>query len=316
MKKEGLIAAVKSWIGIFLRGCAMGAADLVPGVSGGTIAFISGIYERLISAIASLDITAIRLALKRDIKAAWQHIDGTFLLVLASGILGTIFALAHLIENLVETQPILVWSFFSGLILASIVFMLKRVWPESLMAILFVLLGAFLAIALAQIRGAGLPITPLFIFAGGFIAISAMMLPGVSGSFLLLMFGLYQSTLAAVTSFDLVYIAIFGSGAAAGFIVFSRVIRALLNRFHDQTILFLTGLLVGSLYTTWPWKLEDSNELPINVMPDDILALGGNAQITGAIVSLLIGFALVLAVTALGAKYESKAGVLADESIK
>lgn len=304
---------IRNWIGIFLRGTAMGAADVVPGVSGGTIAFISGIYERLIEAIASIDIAAIRLVLKGDIKGAWQHIDGAFLLVLATGILSAIFVLAHLIEHLVETQPILVWSFFSGLILASIIFMLRQVWPRSLLAIIFILVGAALALAIAQFRGAGLPITPIVIFVGGFIAISAMLLPGVSGSFLLLMMGLYETTLAAVTDFNLIYIAIFGAGAASGFIVFSRVIRALLHRFHDQTILFLTGLLMGSLYTTWPWKLLDGNGLPENAWPSAISNLGGNAQVGLAIVCLVVGFVLVLAVTFAGTTAESKKDEAAAE---
>jgi putative membrane protein len=298
--------AVGNWIGIFLRGAAMGAADLVPGVSGGTIAFISGIYERLINAIASLDIVAIRLVLKLEINAAWRHFDGTFLTVLGVGILTSIFALAHLIEHLVETQPTLVWSFFSGLILASIVFLLRRVWPSSLAAFAFVLVGALVALALAQIRAAGLPVTGIFIFVGGFIAISAMLLPGVSGSFLLVMLGLYQSTLAAVTDFDLAYIAIFGLGAICGFVVFSRVIQALLKSFHDQTILFLTGLLVGSLYTTWPWKHLGSDGVPANIWPTDITAMGGNAQIGMALIWLVLGFVLVLVITLAGHRDEIK----------
>lgn len=295
-----------NWFGVFLRGTAMGAADLVPGVSGGTIAFISGIYERLIEAIANLDIAAIRLVFKGNVKGAWQHIDGTFLSVLATGILTSIFALAHLIEHLVENQPILVWSFFSGLILASIIFMLRRVWPNSFVAILYVVIGAILAFAIAQVRGAGLPVVTPFIFLGGFIAISAMLLPGVSGSFLLLMLGLYQPTLSAVTDFDLLYIAIFGLGAASGFIVFSRVIRALLHSCHDQTILFLTGLLIGSLYTTWPWKLLDDAGLPTNALPSEIASMGGNVQLAGAVLSLLIGFVLVYAVTHFGIRAEGK----------
>ena len=293
---------LKDWIGIFLRGTAMGAADLVPGVSGGTIAFISGIYERLIEAIANIDAAAVRLLFKADFKGAWRHFDGTFLAVLATGILTSIFALAHLIEHFVENQPILVWSFFSGLILASIVFMLRRVWPDSMAALGFVVVGAGLALALSLFRGAGLPVTSVFIFVGGFIAISAMLLPGVSGSFLLLMLGLYQPTLAAVTDFNLVYILLFGAGAASGFIVFSRIIRALLHRFHDQTVLFLTGLLIGSLYTTWPWKILNAEGFPANIWPIEIISMGGNAQIGGAIFCLLVGFVLVLAVTIAGAK--------------
>ena len=143
---------LKSWLGIFLRGCAMGAADLVPGVSGGTLALITGIYERLIGAIASIDITALRIFFKGDIKGAWLHIDGNFLLVLACGILASIFTLAHLIEYLVQTQPVLVWSFFSGLIIASILYLLRIVRPGSLSAFGFLLVGALLALSLSQLR--------------------------------------------------------------------------------------------------------------------------------------------------------------------
>ena len=172
-------------------------------------------------------------------------------------------------------------------------------------ALVFILLGAGLALGIGQFRGAGLPITPLFIYAGGFIAISAMLLPGVSGSFLLLMLGLYQSTLAAVTDFDLLYIAIFGGGAASGFVVFSRVIRALLKSYHDQTILFLTGLLIGSLNTTWPWKFMDSSGLPTNVWPSGVTNIGGNAQVGFALLCLVVGFVLVLAVTFAGDQADS-----------
>lgn len=295
-----------SWLAIFLRGSAMGAADLVPGVSGGTIAFISGIYERLITAIASLDLQAVRLLLKGDIKAAWQHVDGTFLAVLGLGILTAIFALAHLIEGLVENQPVLIWSFFSGLIIASVLFLLRRVWPGSLGALAFVLIGALFAYGLGKLHMASMPVTPLFIFCGGFIAISAMMLPGVSGSFLLLIMGLYQPTLEAVTSLNFAYLAIFALGAGSGFMVFSRVIRWLLSRYHDQTLLFLTGLLVGSLYSMWPWKGIDAEGLPTNLWPGEVVAMGGDAQLGFALLCLLAGFVLVVAITFAGSKNDAK----------
>ncbi len=294
------------WLSIFFRGCAMGAADLVPGVSGGTIAFISGIYERLISAIASLDIRAVRLVLKGDIKAAWQHIDGAFLLALALGILSAIFTLAHLIESLVENQPVLIWSFFSGLILASILFLLRRVWPRSIGALIFVFIGAVFAYGLGELHMASMPVTPVFVFCGGFIAISAMLLPGVSGSFLLLILGLYQPTLEAVTNLDFAYLAVFALGAGAGFVVFSRAIRWLLSRYHDQTLLFLTGLLIGSLYSMWPWKGVDAEGLPINLWPGEIANMGGDAQVGFALLCLLSGFVLVVAVTFAGSKNDAK----------
>ena len=284
----------------------MGAADVVPGVSGGTLALITGIYERLINAIASIDTKAVKLLLKADIKSAWKHIDGTFLLVLAGGILSAIFALAHLIEHLVESQPILVWSFFCGLILASILLLLRMVWPLQPSAILFILVGAALAFVLGQIRGADFPVSAIFIFLGGFIAISAMMLPGISGSFLLLMLGLYQPTLQAVTELNLSYIAIFGCGAAVGFLLFSRIIRFLLNRFHDRTLLFLTGLLMGSLYTIWPWKQPfDHLGVAQSVMPSTYAAQGLDAELGMALICSVLGFILVSVISIAGAQKDA-----------
>ncbi len=309
------MALLKSWLGIFLRGCAMGAADLVPGISGGTLALITGIYERLINAIANIDISALRIVLKGDIKAAWRHIDGSFLLALACGILTSIFVLAHLIEHLVQTQPVLVWSFFSGLVLASIIYLLRIVWPGSLgtlglggsglSALGFIIVGAVLALSLSQLRLAELPLTTVFIFVGGFIAISAMLLPGVSGSFLLLMLGLYQPTLAAVTSLDFAYIAIFGLGAASGFVVFSRIIRYLLRYFHEPTLLFITGLLIGSLYTTWPWKSALEGAAASNLSPSAYIQTGSDAQVGPALICLLLGFILVVAIAAAGSKKDA-----------
>lgn len=291
------------YIGIFLRGCAMGAADLVPGVSGGTIALITGIYERLINAIASIDMSASNMALKGDIKGAWKHIDGSFLLALALGILTTIALLAHLIEHLVESQPVLLWAFFCGLILASIMLLIRMLPKPDVVLCICIALGALLAFWLAQIRAAELPVTWIFIFFGGFIAISAMMLPGISGSFLLLMLGLYQPTLQAITELNLVYVAIFAAGVATGFIVFSRVIRYLLAHFKSRMLYFLTGLLIGSLSATWPWKIGLLDQLAtVNVMPSTYASLGLDAQFWTALIYLVAGFILVSVIAYAGAR--------------
>lgn len=282
-------------LGILLRGAAMGAADLVPGVSGGTIALITGIYERLIEAIANIDIKALKMVLKCDIRGAWRHVDATFLLILATGILASIFGLANLIEHLVETQPVLVWSFFSGLLLASLVLLLRMVLPRSPACFGFVIGGCLLALLFALLRSAALPAEGVFLILGGFIAISAMMLPGISGSFLLLVLGLYQPTLAAVTDLNLGYLSLFAIGAGLGFLFFSRLIRYLLHHFHDRTLLFLTGLLAGSLYTTWPWKNE-LNGLARNVSP----ASFDTPQIALAAVAFACGLGLVLLLHAVG----------------
>ena len=279
-------------LGLYLRGCAMGMADLVPGVSGGTLALITGIYERLIGAIASIDLAAIRMVLSGDIVGAWRHVDATFLLLVGSGILSSVFALAHVIEYLVEDQPVLVWSFFSGLLFASLLLMLKIVRPTSASGCAIALSGLLVAVVLSELRALQIPAEGLFVVMGGFIAISAMMLPGISGSFLLLMLGLYQPTLAAVTGLDFGYIALFGVGAAVGFVFFSRFIRFLLQRFHDRTMFFLIGLLAGSLYTTWPWKQLDAMDVPRNISP---LALV-EPQVGWALTSALLAILLVLGI--------------------
>ncbi len=276
-------------LAIFLRGGAMGAADLVPGVSGGTIALITGIYERLIEAIASIDLEAVKKALRGDIVGAWKHIDGTFLLLLATGILCSIFSLASLIEYLVQHQPVMVWSFFSGLLLASLILLLKMVLPRSPGCFAFVLSGCALAVLFALLRSAALPAEGLFIVLGGFIAISAMMLPGISGSFLLLVLGLYEPTLAAVTGLDLLYLLLFALGAGMGFIFFSRLICYLLHHFHNRTLLFLSGLLAGSLYTTWPWK-QEMDGMSVNISP----AAHAEPQLLLAAGCFLLGLGLVL----------------------
>ena len=245
-----------NWLGIYVRGLCMCTADLVPGVSGGTLALITGIYERLIAAIASIDLAAIRLLLRGRIGEAWRHVDGTFLAVLLAGILSAIFALAHLIDYLLMNQAVLIWAFFTGLVFASALSLLAMVRPRSVGGWLALLIGVALALLLGQLREAPLPAEGLVLVLGGFIAISAMMLPGISGSFLLLMLGLYQPTLQAVKSLDVGYLLLFMLGAAAGFAVFSRLIRYLLKHYHNHTLLFLIGLLLGSLQATWPWKAD------------------------------------------------------------
>ena len=292
----------RSGLGIFLRGFAMGCADLVPGVSGGTIALITHIYERLIRAITHFDLQAVRLLLSGQWAAMWRHFDGAFLLVLLLGILTAIFTLANSVAWLLANQPLLVWAFFSGLILASAIFLLGQLEVQKALPQLgLTLFGVVLVTALGYLRAdLSDPALPV-VFAAGFIAISAMLLPGISGSFILLVLGLYEPTLEAVRSLEWAYFASFGLGAAGGFLVFSRLIEWLLQHFHHQTLMFLVGLLFGSLSATWPWKGMSAAGRPAdNLSPTQYAELFGSAQVLQVTLVFLVALALVWAIEWLG----------------
>jgi putative membrane protein len=294
----------QSKLGIFLRGVLMGAADIVPGVSGGTVAFITGIYERLLGSIRSVDLAFVKRVLAGDIKAAWQHVDGSFLLALLSGIACSILTLARLISWLLDTHPVPLWAFFFGLIVASAMVLLRQVERWNASCVLALLLGTGFAIGIALAPIAGLPGGLTMVFLSGFLAICAMILPGISGSFILVLLGMYSTVLAALKSFDLLFILVFALGAAAGLLCFSRLLYWLLSRFHQATMAVLTGFLFGSLTVVWPWKqvtewiagshgqLKPAQQIP--VMPSEYLAVSGqDPQIALCIVLMLVGFALV-----------------------
>lgn len=296
-------------LGVFLRGIAMGAADVVPGVSGGTIAFVTGIYPRLIKSLSSFDVEALSLVGRFKITAAWKHVDANFLLALFAGILSSIFLFAHLVSHALEYYPVLLWSFFFGLILASSIWMLSELgWPrvlDLLPLVLGIALVYFISVSPAANLSPSLPI----IFLAGFIAISAMLLPGVSGSFLLLLVGLYATTIEAVKNLDLVYLATFASGAVLGFLVFSRVIKWLLTRFYRQTLLFLIGLLAGSLYVVWPWKLTEADTSK-NLLPSAYASEVGDPVLVFAIICAVVGVAVVLSLELIFGKKNEDAGIL------
>lgn len=240
--------------GIFLRGLAMGAADIVPGVSGGTIAFITGIYPRLLHSLRNADLISLRLLLRADLVGVWQRVDGGFLLALLAGIATSILTLARVLSWCLENYPEPLWAAFFGLISASALVLLRTVdrWDLTRLSALCVGMALAVAVALAP-RVTFLPGYP-GVFAAGFIAICAMILPGISGSFILLLLGMYSSVLLALRELDLLFIAVFGSGAVLGLMTISRVLDYLLRRFHDTSMALLTGILAGSLLVVWPWK--------------------------------------------------------------
>ncbi len=232
----------------------MGAADIVPGVSGGTVAFITGIYDTLLASIRSFDLVCAKLLLRGEIKAAWAHVNGSFLSALLLGIATSIFTLARLVSWLLEKYPVPLWAFFFGLVLASALVLLRQVARWTLPRAVSFTCGAGVAlwVALSPVVALDMGLTGVFL--SGFIAICAMILPGISGSFILVLLGMYATVLTALKSFDALFLLVFAAGAAAGLMCFSRILHWLLHRAHSATMALLTGFLFGSLAIVWPWK--------------------------------------------------------------
>lgn len=232
----------------------MGAADVVPGVSGGTIAFITGIYEELIESINRINIHAIKTLRKDGLGAAWNYINGWFFVSLFIGIGISILSLAKGITWLLENEPVLLWSFFFGLVFASIFFVGKQVKKWGVPPVIGFILGAVIAYAITILPASGANGELWYIFISGCIAICAMILPGISGSFILVLLGSYALILNAIHERDLVIIAVFGVGAVIGLLSFARLLKVMFAKYHDITIALLAGFLLGSLNKIWPWK--------------------------------------------------------------
>jgi putative membrane protein len=239
---------------LLLKGIGMGAADVIPGVSGGTIAFITGIYEELVGSIKSINLSAFRYLAKAGILAFWKKINGNFLIAVFLGILISIFSLAQLLEFLLNRYPILVWSFFFGLILASAIYIANKISNWNVKKISGLLAGIGVAYLITILTPAQTPDASWFIFISGALAICAMILPGISGAFILLLLGKYQFVIAAVGNLNISILAILAAGALIGIISFSNLLAWLLNKYHDVTIAVLAGFMVGSLNKVWPWK--------------------------------------------------------------
>ena len=289
----------------FLKGVAMGAADVVPGVSGGTIAFITGIYDTLLESIRRVNPSLLGIWKRDGFKAAFNHINGLFLISLFGGIFISIATLAKLISWLLVTHPIPLWSFFFGLILVSVFHMLKQVEQRTVSRFIFLLLGVAFAYSITVLKPLHMEPTSLNVLLAGSIAICAMILPGISGSFILLLIGMYTPVLGAVKSFDISILALFLSGCVAGLLTFSHILSWLLRRFRDFTLVFLTGLMLGTLPKIWPWKEtltwrtnSKGEQVPLlqeNLSPFDFEAVTSQpAQLGIAIVLMVCAIALVL----------------------
>ncbi|NLR93276.1 DUF368 domain-containing protein [Flammeovirga agarivorans] len=302
---------MKEKLFIFLKGVAMGAADVVPGVSGGTVAFITGIYERLLNAISAVDLDAIKLLFQFKIKELWEKLDLNFLLPLLIGIGTAVFSLAKLMKYLLANEPIGLWSFFFGLIIASTLLVSKQVKAWNISSIVAVIIGAIFSYYITIATPSQAPEGLIYVFGAGMIAICAMILPGISGSFMLLLMGQYNHILEAISSFKLDVIAVFGAGAVIGITAFSRVLTFLLNRYHDFTIALLSGVMIGSLNKVWPWKkvLETYTDRHGAVKPlveKSILPqhFEGDNQLVLAIVLAIVGFFLVWGIERFATKEE------------
>jgi putative membrane protein len=285
----------------------MGAADIVPGVSGGSIALITGIYEKLLDSIKSIDKDAILLFFQFKWKAFWDHINGTFLLTLLLGIMTSIFTLSKLITYLIENHPIPIWSFFCGLIIVSAIIILRDIRRWNLGVILALILGAVLAYIITGLPPMSSPNSLGFTFIAGAIAICAMILPGISGSFLLLIMGQYERILEAVTEKNFLVLGLFAAGCLVGLLSFSRLISCLLKKFHAFTIALLSGFMLGSINKIWPWKEIISYRLnsqgiqkPFlteNILPHHYLTVTGEDPLMlPAILAFSFGIILVLGI--------------------
>ncbi|CAL2091413.1 putative membrane protein [Tenacibaculum sp. 190524A05c] len=293
---------IKDYFLISLKGIAMGAADVVPGVSGGTIAFISGIYEELLSSISNINLSLLKTLKNEGFKEAWKQLNGNFLLSLFLGIIVSFLSLAKVISWLLETHPILLWSFFFGLVLASIIYVAKQIEKWSVVSVLLLIATTIIAYVITTLpplvsEDSSMP----FIFLAGAIAICAMILPGISGSFILVLLGAYKPVLNALTNKDIPVIVVFMLGAITGLLSFSRVLKWLFANFKNFTLAALTGFIIGSLNKIWPWKKvltyrtnSHGEKVPFNeesILPS---SFDGDPQLMYAILLAAIGFGVIL----------------------
>lgn len=297
----------KDYLLISLKGMAMGAADVVPGVSGGTIAFISGIYEELLETISNVNLKALKILTSQGIKPFWKQINGNFISALLFGIAISIISLAKLITYLLQHHSLLLWGFFFGLIASSIFLVGKKVTQWNFSNIFSLIVGSVVAFWITILNPMENPDTLWFIFISGAIAICAMILPGISGSFILLLLGSYTLILSAVKELKLLTIATFALGCVIGLLSFSKFLNWLFKKHHNITVAALTGFLIGSLNKIWPWKevvstrINSKGEI-VPFIENNILPVNydGNSQIIIVIGLALVGFLLIFGLEKLG----------------
>lgn len=294
---------------ITFKGLAMGAADAVPGVSGGTIAFISGIYEELISTISNVNISLFKTLLNKGFNAFWQQLNGNFIFALLLGIVISYVSFMRMAKYLIEFHPILIWSFFFGLIVASLFFVGKQITKWNITTAIALIIGTIAAYYISTLPSSAENDHPMFLFFAGTIAICAMILPGISGSFILVVLGAYKTLSDAIHDFDLKKLALFVFGAIVGLLSFSRVLKWLFKYYHNITLALLTGFILGSLNKVWPWKKilswrintkgENVPFLEESISP---FSFEGENQLAIAVLLMVIGFLTIILLERFGAK--------------
>jgi putative membrane protein len=287
------------WLGIYMRGLAMGVAELIPGVSGGTIAFITGIYLELVATIRGLGPRLLQRVGQGRFAEAWREGNLGFLAVLGAGMGTAILALARIVQFLLEHRELQVWGFFFGLILASAVFVGRHVHPWTPVRWSVAVLGVVVGAGAAFLTALSLPVTTVTVFLGGAVAICAWILPGVSGSFVMLLLGLYPAVVAAIAELDLTFLAILAAGCTTGILLFSRFLTWILRRRYEATLAVLSGFMAGSLLKLWPWHLPAAvvEGKPMGVrlhLPAGFEAASGeSAALGGVVAAMILGVAVV-----------------------
>lgn len=291
---------------LYLKGMLMGAADLVPGVSGGTIALITGIYKELLQSINSISLTNLKLWKQEGLKSVWKKLNGPFLLAIFGGILSSILLLSRILEWLIENHPLVLWSFFFGLLIASIIYLFRAELSFSMLNVLYVCFGAVISFMITQLNGGANQTSLWYLFLSGFIGISAMILPGLSGAYILVVMGVYQTVLSNVRiaqdlilNFDQTQfintasiLGVFILGILVGIKVFAKFLSWLLNRYPQRSIAVLVGLMIGALHKVWPWQNTVGNTVKetVAVLPQ---AYNGEPQLVITTMWMLIGFGIL-----------------------
>ncbi|WP_339888074.1 DUF368 domain-containing protein [uncultured Flavobacterium sp.] len=308
---------------ISLKGIAMGAADVVPGVSGGTIAFISGIYQELIDSINGINLSLLKTLKKEGLKAAWKQANASFLLSLLIGIAISVLTFSKIITHLLASKPIMVWSFFFGLIIASILLIWKQITKWEIVSIIALIVGVVLTYYITIARPVSSPDSYPYLFLSGFIAIIAMILPGISGAFILLLMGSYETVIGTINQFRegltqmnmellstaMMKLGVFAIGAIIGLKSFSKILHWMFERHKNTTLALLIGFMIGSLNKVWPWKevletrINSHGEtvpfLEKSILPQDF---NGDAQVLTSILLAIFGFLVIYGMEKIAAR--------------
>jgi len=295
----------RDYFALSVKGMVMGAADAVPGVSGGTIAFITGIYEELIHSLKQCGPEAIKVLFRQGFGSMWQHINGSFLVTLLLGMLFSVFTISRVVLHWLDVYPVLLWSFFFGLILAAIWSLVRHIKEWKVNTIAFFLLGTLSAYFITVITPSHIQPTGLSVFLSGMLAICAMILPGLSGAFILLLLGMYTHILTAMKDLEFTILGLFAAGCVVGLLSFSRILNWMFNSYRTLTLALLGGFMLGSLNKVWPWKntLEftingHGKEIPLvqeNILPTTFETLSAQpAYFWYSIVLMIFGAGTVL----------------------